>query len=234
MPTLKATRPALAQLEDASSALTIGTQNIFCGTGIRALRAHKLRPDADEEGADQPALRGEPLPHQRASLSRGSSVHSVGSSTRRPSAELIAISPEAVEKHAWSREYAEMLQQLKAVKLEEAWEGRDSFADMEMGLEPLDLDLEDEPQPPSVDGGSAPTSVPNSIRRARPGCTIGPASVGSSRGSSPVRPSRRPGRTVGRSSSGGVDILTLDDGAGAKQQEWQVGPPSALVSELAS
>lgn len=189
--------------EDNSSALTIGTQSVFCGTGIRALRAHKLRPDeaeaeAEQQAAEQLTARSEPLPAGRSRLSScGSTVDDA-----RPSMgghALPEISSETVVRQQWSKEYAEMLQQLKAVKLEEAWEGHDAFAAMEMGIDTLHAD----------DADAEPTHVAEHVAASLP-LRRRPGRATASRADSPSR--RKRAGTL--SSSGGAEILTLDvDGA---------------------
>lgn len=156
-----------ARPADDASQLTIGTQSVFCGTGIRALRAHKLKPDADE------GARAERQPAARAEEARAP-----------PRATHVGISSATVERQQWSSEYADMLQQLKVVKLEEAWEGRDAFAAMEMGIDAEGGERDEE---------AAAAAAAQPVRR-RPGRA----------------PPAQGGRAGSLSSSGGAEILTLD------------------------
>jgi hypothetical protein len=193
--------------EKNGSKLTIGTQSVFCGTGIRALRDHQLQRDEEDDANEDEAsggrtARSDPQTHSawRAS-SRRSSVEEARAS--RASLEMSAESLAQAEKQHWSREYADILQQLKAVKLEEAWEGHDSFADMEMGFEPIPEPAHEEPPVPRA-GGVPPPSVPAPLRR-RPG-----RASGGSAGDPSARRAGPRARDAGLSSSAGADILTLE------------------------
>lgn len=224
-PLAAAPRPLVhsSSVEDNGSQLTIGTQSVFCGTGIRALRAHKLRPDdadADEQSAQQ-QLHGA---RSDALLGGGSGFSSRGSSADGARAHPHArargaeISSETVARERWSGEYAEILQQLKAVKLEEAWEGKDSFANMEMGIELVDAHVDDDDDARADHAG---TSVPHPLRR-RPGRAHLPRDG----------PSGRAGRAGTMSSSGGAQILSLD--APDEPSDWQAraGASAALVGGI--
>lgn len=217
--------------EDNASKLTIGTRSIFCGTGIRALRAHKLLNDDDAADAADPLLsaRSEQPSSRPGSVlttQPSSRASSAGGSSRAATA-AVEGSHETLaqaEKQQWSREYTEIMQQLRAVKLEEAWEGHDAFANMEMGLEETH---ETNERP------AATRPVPS----GRPGrSTAAGAEPELARSGSAVR-RRLPRQPSGAASSGGADILTLDDDGNAINEpvgQWSghanLREPRAMVT----
>lgn len=247
-----------ADEQDNASQLTMGTQNIFCGTGIRALRAHKLRPADDGQDAaaalqEAPRATGSgirALRARRAGSDSGADGDrgSEGSGERSRASTSDAAGVTAGESHAWSAGVQaegeqweqELLLQLKAVKIEEAWEGRDSFAAMEMGLDLTDAEAgagaeaeaEAEARPgvrvrvgraEHAHGAYSPLapSVPNAFGAAtmppmRPGALADKPRARPG----PSRPGVRPG-SMSTVNGGSINVLTLDDSSAA--------PPAARM-----
>jgi len=237
----------------------MGTQNIFCGTGIRALRAHKLRPSDDDErdaaAAAQEAPRGTASGIRALRARKGRDAGSdsgadgdrasdaSGERSRVSTSDAAGAASAADSAPSWSVGIAEgeqweqeLLMQLKAVKIEEAWEGHDSFAEMEMGLDVTDAEPDagagvhavhavraEPPTPPRAPTSFAPLkpsttnapvafAAPKSAAPLRPG--LGPLGSEKPRARPGARPGMRPG-AMSTASSGSINVLTLDDSTSA-------------------
>lgn len=124
-------KPASAS---SASVLTLGSDEVLCGSGALALRRRQLRLD-----------------------------HSAGSSGKE--AGPVADADDDPETHFLE----EVLTRLRAVKVEEAWQGRDSFAEMEAGMDLLGHDMAPATGP-AMGTERHPTRLrPSSARRHRPG-----------------------------------------------------------------